>query len=106
MAGIKLERDSIGWGPSFIRGIFSPVRRDDLKEEMVPLIGKSMLWEYGGTSCDDDPYPGQMRYLIWPDAALPKELFYRWAPLEDIEVTEILHDYEPPKISRSQGNQS
>ena len=96
MAGIELERDSIGWGPRYIRGTFNPARRDDLKPEMLPLIGRSMIFEYGGTSNDDEPYPGQMRYLIWPTEDLPKDVYYRWCPLEDIWVTAILNEAEVP----------
>lgn len=59
---------------------FVPRRLDNLRDELRPLIGIAALWTYAGTSGDDEPYPGQHRWL--PED--PQFASY-WAPEEDLE---------------------
>jgi hypothetical protein len=59
---------------------FKPARTDNLRPEIVPLIGEIFTWDYTGTSNDDEPYPGQQRWLTQD-----RRLNY-WVPSEDLEL--------------------
>lgn len=77
------------WHGDKITAKFSPKKRDDLRECMVPLIGRIFEWEWMGTSDDDESYPGQTRWVITRkhDDEIPDEAKGRWAPFEDLERT-------------------
>ena len=68
-------------------GVFRPKDMTTLKDCMKALIGQSFEWEYAGTSDEDEPYPGQVRWMISRrhDAALTDKQIGRWVPEEDIE---------------------
>jgi hypothetical protein len=46
----------------YITATFNPKKTDDLRPELVPVIGKEVSLGYAGTGMDDEPYPGQHRY--------------------------------------------
>ena len=71
-----------------VPAIFEPKRKDDLREGMIPLIGKTFKWEFIGVSDDDEPYAGQSRWWISRehDADIPDECRGRWLPREDIRI--------------------
>lgn len=75
------------WHGSKITARFVPKNLETLRECMKPLVGKIFEWEWMGTSDDDEPYPGQTRWLITRkhDPEIPDECKGRWAPFEDLE---------------------
>lgn len=70
-----------------IIGKLAPKKLDTLRECMRPLIGREFTFEFAGTSCADEPYPGQRRWVIdrKHDAEIPDECIGYWMPEEDIE---------------------
>ena len=54
------------------RAIFEPVRIDDLRPSARQCIGQEWTFSYGWTMDEDDPYPGEVAYLVerdWPEEA-------------------------------------
>lgn len=74
-------------GPWKRRGIFQPKIMDTLRPQMQTLIGHEFDLDYAGTSDDDEPYPGQTRWMIARnhDADLGSDQIGRWIPEEDIQ---------------------
>lgn len=76
-----LGEDEIGWPVvTKWRATFRPKRLDNLRPELVPLIGEVAEWDYAGRSGDDEPYPGQWRWNT-SDARWRG----KWVPDEDLE---------------------
>ena len=69
-------------------GVFEPKRLDTLRPEAKPLVGQTFKFRYAWTMDEDDPYPGQVAWII--DRAdedrlhLPDEQRGWWYPDEDI----------------------
>ena len=73
-------------GPWKRRGRFEPRIMETLRPVVRPLIGRVFCFEYAGTSGDDEPYPGQTRWVVsrQHDAELEPEQRCWWLPAEDI----------------------
>lgn len=84
--GGEYEREPF-CGPHKRRGTFRPKRTDDLRSEVVPLIGRTFLLMYAGIGDHDEAYPGQTRWMIHyaHDAELTDEERGWWMPEQDIE---------------------
>lgn len=70
-----------------IKARFAPQDKSNLRDGFANLIGRVFTWELGGTSGQDEPYPGQRRWFIAREhyAEIPEECRARWAPQEDLE---------------------
>lgn len=77
--------DNFSFGDK-ITAKFRPKSLDTLRACMVPLIGRTFLMEWAGVGEDDEPYPGQSRWIICRkhDAEVPDEAKGRWLPFEDL----------------------
>ncbi len=60
---------------------FEPKRRDDLRPEMLPFIGKTLTWHWSGPM-EQGQYAGQDIWHCWDEEG-PR----RWVPDEDLEPT-------------------
>jgi hypothetical protein len=60
---------------------FMPKRLDDVRPELVPLIGEKATWRYAGTGRHGEPYPGQHRW-----DTRDERFQGHWAPDEDLEA--------------------
>lgn len=67
-----------------MRATFNPKRLDDLRPELIPLIGETVEWRCDDYGREDDPYPGQYRWTT--DDARWRG---RWAPDEDLEPANV-----------------
>jgi hypothetical protein len=69
-------------------GIISPKRVDNLRPEVVPLVGRTFEFDYVGIGDIDEPYPGQSRWTPARkyDAELGKDAAGYWFPDEDISI--------------------
>jgi len=65
---------------------FDPKDRKTLRPCMIPLIGRTFEFDFAGTSDDDEPFPGQTRWMISRkhDPEIPDECKGRWFPFEDL----------------------
>jgi hypothetical protein len=67
-----------------VTATFRPKRTDDLHPDTLPLVGKTIEWDYAWTNEDfEGNYPGQPVFT-------PKDrtLGWRWVPLEDLDIQE------------------
>jgi hypothetical protein len=83
--------DGDGWlGRTKRRAVFNPKDRSTLRPCMVPLIGRTFDFTYGGHSMEDETFPGQSRWMTdrKHDDEI-KELSYEalglWFPSEDLD---------------------
>jgi len=67
---------------------FEPVNLATLRDEVKPLIGRTFIWEWCGVGGEDEPYPGQDRFMIVRehDNNIPEGCRGRWVPLEDLQI--------------------
>lgn len=79
----SLPSDIIGWPvPKVIRAIHRPKRTGDLRNsELSDKVGQTSSWRYSGTSSDDEPYPGQRRWVSEDPA-----WGFWWVQDEDLEL--------------------
>lgn len=72
---------------------FEPVRRDDLRPDVLPWIGETFEVLYAGTHGDDEPYPGES---IWTptDWTIANG---RWFP--DRDLVDVDNDKDPAQPS-------
>jgi hypothetical protein len=70
--------------------ILEPRIRDNLRDCVKPLIGRTFEFEWVGISEDDEPYPGQSRWWISRkhDTEIPDECKGLWLPGEDLKFIE------------------
>lgn len=81
-----MDRD--GWGGRTKRtACFRPKDLKTLRPCMKPLIGRIFDFTYAGHGEQDEPYPGQSRWLMERkhDPDVPEETRGRWFPSEDLE---------------------
>ena len=60
---------------------FVPKRRDDLRPEMAPFVGRVAEFFFAGAGGDGEPFPGQGRWQTHPASGWPP----CWVPDEDLE---------------------
>jgi hypothetical protein len=72
--------------PSSRIAVFRPKRMDDLRPGIERIIGKVFVFDYAGTSNEDEPSPGQRRWQFsrQHDSFLG-EFAALWVPEEDLE---------------------
>ncbi len=71
---------------------FKPRNLDTLRGCMFRLIGRVFTYEWSGASMEDEPYPGQHRWINIRecDHEMPIECRARWVPHEDLEIIEVV----------------
>lgn len=77
-----------------IAAIFSPKDRSTLRPSMEPYIGQRLELEWAGTSDDDEPFPGQHRWMTLREFEkridMDEEARCRWIPDEDLSDVQPL----------------
>ncbi len=81
------ERDAT---PHSRRARFSPKRVDTLRPSMGAHVGKVFRFDYAGLSDENEPYPGQWRWMFGRehDDELGGDRG-RWVPDEDLDDEDI-----------------
>ena len=73
---------------NFKFGVFEPKQIDTLRREVAQLVGKTFKFRYAWTMDEDDPFPGQVAWVIDRDdelrLGLTDEQRGWWFPDEDI----------------------
>lgn len=68
---------------------FQPQRTDDLRPEVKSLVGRTLEFSFAGTGGEDEPYPGETRWMVIRRVDDGPELIeselYWWSPERDLE---------------------
>ena len=64
------------------RATFRPKHIDTMRPECAALVGQTFDFIYAGFGDDDEPYPGQTRWMIKDTAGDPAKVY--WFPDEDL----------------------
>lgn len=67
------------YDPDWYEATFQPKRTDNIRAELKPMIGQRAKWHRVGTSGDDEPYPGQTRWMT-----MDMRFHLYWVPEEDL----------------------
>lgn len=73
--------------------VFSPRRTDDLRPEIIPYIGKTLVFQCAGRQAENDVFPGQYLWFALADGESSEGREYGkthpalqwWLPDEDLD---------------------